>query len=209
MRTTEPDPKNDFYAGYLYNKFFDPLTNHMRDLICSHIPVDTSVIDVGCGTGYQLFKMASTIDCGVGVDLADRMISFARDRQKKEKVNNLNFVLGSAVDLSQFDDNEFDLATMTLVLHELDPDLQAAALKEMARVSTRQIIADWVVSPGLLRSSLIYLMEGTAGISHFHSFRAYLKEKGVPGLCQKTGLSIIQDESAFLDMVGIWICEGK
>ena len=64
MRTTEPDPKNDFYAGYLYSKFFDPLTYHMRDLICSYIPEDTTVIDVGCGTGYQLFRMASKIEIG-------------------------------------------------------------------------------------------------------------------------------------------------
>ena len=201
--------KNDFYAGYLYNKFFDPLTSRMRDLICTYIPEYTSVIDIGCGTGYQLFRMASKIEKGVGVDLADRMISYAQDQQKKEKVDNLTFHIASAVDLAQFDDNEFDLATMTLVLHELDPELQAPALKEMSRVSNRQVIADWEVSPGPSRAALTHLMEMTAGNSHYPSFRWYIKNRGVPGLCQKTGLSILEEESALLGMAGIWVCEGK
>jgi len=206
MPTNELLPKNDFYAGYLYNKFFDPLTHHMRDLICAHIPEGTTVIDIGCGTGYQLFRMASKIEKGVGVDLADRMISFALDQQKKEEVDNLAFHLASAVDLNQFKDDEFDLATMTLVLHELDHELQARALKEMARVSKRQIIADWQVSPGLFRSALIYLMEMTAGISHYDSFRSYLRDDGVPGLCQQSGLRIIGEEAALMGLAGIWVC---
>jgi SAM-dependent methyltransferase len=207
MPTNELVSKNDFYAGFLYNKFFDPLTNHMRDLICTHIPDNTSVLDVGCGTGYQLLRMASKIEKGVGVDLADRMISFARKQQKRERVDNLMFDLASAADLNQFDDNEFNLATMTLVLHEIEIELRVPALKEMARVSERQIIADWVVSPGLSRSALTHLMEMTAGISHYPSFRSYLKDDGVPGLCRKTGLRIIREEAVFLGMARIWVCE--
>jgi ubiquinone/menaquinone biosynthesis C-methylase UbiE len=179
----------------------------MRDLICNYIPELATVIDIGCGTGYQLFRMASKIEKGVGVDLADRMISFALEQQKKEKADNLTFHLASAVDLHQFEDNEFDLATMTLVLHELDYELQAPALKEMARVSKRQIIADWEVSPGLSRSALTHLMEMTAGKSHYPSFRSYLKEDGVPGLCRKTGLRIIREEAVLLGMAGIWVCD--
>lgn len=198
-------PKNDFYAGYLYNKFFDPLTLRMRDLISTYIPKGTTVIDIGCGTGYQLFKLASKIEKGVGVDLADRMILFAQGEQKKKKLDNLTFHLASAVDLSEFDDDEFDLATMTLVLHELDQPLQVSALKEMARVSRRQVIADWRVSPGLYRSAPMYFVEMTAGKSHYHSFRSYIRMNGVPGLCQKSGVRIIKEESALLGMAGIWI----
>ena len=198
-------PKNDFYAGYLYNKFFDPLTRRMRDQISTYIPEDTTVIDIGCGTGYQLFKMASKIERGVGVDLADRMILFALCQQEKRKLDNLTCHLASAVDLSEFDDDEFDLATMTLVLHELDQPLQISALKEMARVSRRQVIADWRVLPGLSRSAPIYLMEMTAGRSHYDSFRSYIKANGVPGLCQKSGVRIFKEESALLGMAGIWV----
>jgi ubiquinone/menaquinone biosynthesis C-methylase UbiE len=134
------------------------------------------------------------------------MISFALDQQKKEEVDNLAFHLASAVDLKQFEDDEFDLATMTLVLHELDHELQAPALKEMARVSKQQIIADWQVSPGLFRSALIYLMEMTAGISHYNSFRSYLRDDGVPGLCQQSGLRIIGEEAALMGLAGVWVC---
>ena len=207
MPSEELTPRNDFYAGYLYSKFFDPLTSRMRNLVCAQIPEGTTVIDIGCGTGYQLFRMASKIKRGVGIDMADRMISFAREQQKKEKVDNLTFHLASAIDLNEFDDDEFDLATMSLVLHELDQKLQVPALQEMARVSRRQIIADWEVSPGLSRSAPIFLMEMTAGRSHYQSFRSYIKANGVSGLCQKSGVRIIRQESALMGMAGIWVCE--
>ncbi len=207
MSANDLVPKNDFYAGFLYNKFFDPFTKHMRDLICAQVPKNTHVLDVGCGTGYQLLRMASKIKAGVGVDLADRMIAFARKQQEKEGVDHLSFDLASADDLSQFGDNEFDLATMTLVLHEMDTELRIPALKEMARVSKRQIIADYAVSPGLFCSAVMYLMEITVGIFHYHLFRSYLKDDGASGLFRKIGFRIVREETALLGMVRIWVCE--
>jgi ubiquinone/menaquinone biosynthesis C-methylase UbiE len=117
-------PKNDYYSGFLYNKLFDPLTNHMRDLICTLVPENTKALDVGCGTGYQLLRMSYKIKAGVGIDLSDKMIAFALKQQAKKGIDHLSFELDSAVDLSQFDDNEFDLTTMTLVLHEMDTRLR-------------------------------------------------------------------------------------
>jgi ubiquinone/menaquinone biosynthesis C-methylase UbiE len=200
-------PKNDFYAGFLYNTAFDPLTNHMRDLICAQVPENSHVLDVGCGTGHQLLKMASRIKAGVGVDLSDRMIACAHKQQSKKGVENLSFDLASAGDLSRFDDNQFELATITLVLHELEAELRLPTLKEMARVSKRLIITDYANSPSLFSLALMHLLEMTAGIFHYHLFRSYMSHDGAPGLFKRLGFRILREEKAMLGMVRVWVCE--
>jgi ubiquinone/menaquinone biosynthesis C-methylase UbiE len=207
MLANELVPKNDWYAGFLYNKVFDPLTNYMRDLICKHVKKNTRVIDVGCGTGYQLLKMASRIKAGVGIDLANRMIDYARKQQKKAGVDHLSFDLATAADLSCFNDNEFDLATMTLVLHEMESEDRIPALKEMARIAKRLILTDYAKSPNLFSFALMHLLEMTAGIFHYHLFRSYRRHDGAPGLFNKIGLRIVRKETAMLGMVRIWVCE--
>jgi ubiquinone/menaquinone biosynthesis C-methylase UbiE len=207
MSANELVPKNDWYAGFLYNKLFDPLTYYMRDRICDHVENNSHVIDVGCGTGYQLLKMASKIKSGVGVDLADRMIGYARKKQEKAGVDHLSFDLAAAADLSRFGDNEFDLATMTLVLHEMETEDRIPALKEMARISKRLIITDYANSPNLFSFALMHLLEMTGGIFHYHLFRSYRGHNGFPGLLQKIGLRIVREETAMLGMVRVWVCE--
>ena len=119
----------------------------------------------------------------------------------------MSFDLASAGDLSRFGDGEFDPATMVLVLHEMESELRIAALKEMARVSKRQIIADYAASPGPISSALMHLVEMTCGIFHYHLFRSYLKDGGAPGLFRRTGLRIAREETAVLGTVRVWLCE--
>ena len=201
-------PKNDFYSGFIYNKLFDPFSNNMRDLICTLIPENTKVLDVGCGTGYQLLRMSHKIKAGVGIDLSDKMIAFALKQQAKKGIDHLSFELASAGDLSQFDDNEFDLTTMTMVLHEMDTRLRIPALNEMVRVSKRLIITDYAVSAGIFPSASMHLIErAVGGKSHYHLFCSYLKDGGVPGLFRKIGLRVIREETALLGMVRVWVGE--
>lgn len=207
MQTGDIVVKNDFYAGFIYSKIFDPFTTHMRDKISCLIPEDVNILDVGCGTGYQLLRAASKIRMGTGIDLADRMIAYADKQRRKANIDHISFDLGSAVDLTQYDDSQFDLATISLVLHEMDTELRIHALKEMMRVSDRLIVADYTASPNFFCHTLMHLMEMTAGIFHYHLFRTYMKNGGAAGLFQKVGLKMIQEETTLLGMVRIWVCE--
>ncbi|MFP4445264.1 MAG: class I SAM-dependent methyltransferase [Desulfosudaceae bacterium] len=202
-------PKNDFYAGLLYHTFFDPFTRYMRNHIAELAPPEASVLDVGCGTGHQLLQMAPRVRAGLGIDRSDRMIAFARRQEARRKNGNISFDLADAADLSRFDDNEFDLATMTLVLHEMETDLRLPAIKEMIRVSRRQIIADYAASPALLSAMAMHGLELTVGILHYHFFRSYLAAGGGPGLFRKTGLRVVREKSALMGMVRIWECDKK
>lgn len=202
-------PKNDFYAGFLYHTFFDPFTRHLRNRIADRVPPGASVLDVGCGTGHQLFRMAPRIRSGLGIDRADRMIAFARQQEARRKNGNISFDLADAADLSRFGDNQFDLATMTLVLHEMETDLRLPAVKEMIRVSRRQIIADYAETPALFSAAAMHGLELTVGICHYQFFRSYLAGGGGPGLFRQTGLRVVQEKRALVGMVRIWECEKK
>jgi len=83
------------------------------------------VLELGCGTGLILARVAEIADQVVGIDLSEGMAQQARER-------GLDVQIGSVCDLP-FDDDEFDLTYSFKVLaHIRDID---AALREAARVT--------------------------------------------------------------------------
>ncbi|MGD8859633.1 MAG: class I SAM-dependent methyltransferase [Myxococcales bacterium] len=83
------------------------------------------VLEVGCGTGLILSRLAEAADEAWGVDLSPGMLQSARRR-------NLNVVLGSASALP-FPDDSFDLVCSFKVLAHV-PDIRAA-VADIARVT--------------------------------------------------------------------------
>jgi ubiquinone/menaquinone biosynthesis C-methylase UbiE len=83
------------------------------------------VLEVGCGTGLVLQRIAGFARRAKGVDLSEGMLARARER-------GLDVVVGSATALP-FGDDEFDVTCSFKVLAHI-PDIQLA-LAEMARVT--------------------------------------------------------------------------
>lgn len=70
-------------------------------------------LDVGCGTGFSSIALKEIAENIVGIDASAEMLSFA---PKDEKIN---YLIADAKVLP-FRENEFDLITMSQVLHWLD-----------------------------------------------------------------------------------------
>lgn len=85
------------------------------------------VLELGCGTGLILARVAEIAEKAVGIDLSEGMAQHARER-------GLDVRIGSVCDLP-FDDDEFDLTYSFKVLAHI-PDIDAA-LREAARVTRR------------------------------------------------------------------------
>jgi ubiquinone/menaquinone biosynthesis C-methylase UbiE len=83
------------------------------------------VLEVGCGTGLVLSRIAAFAKASTGVDLSPGMLERARAR-------GLNVVEGSATSLP-FEDQAFDVTCSFKVLAHV-PDIERA-LAEMARVT--------------------------------------------------------------------------
>jgi len=98
------------------------------------IPDQSTIVDVGCGTGSALRHAAAKIDKGnlIGIDPVPRMIEIAIDSTKGNKISDLiNFKVGSAEHIPVED----SLADLVFAFDSIDHwnDIQAG-LKEVLRI---------------------------------------------------------------------------
>jgi SAM-dependent methyltransferase len=92
----------------------------------------STVLEVGCGTGFMACRLAEEWGSRVvGVDSSSRMIEFARERAKRQKVEDrVTFEVADACDLP-YEANLFDVVFTQFVTVFLDKN---KALREYFRV---------------------------------------------------------------------------
>ncbi len=90
-----------------------------------------NVLDVACGEGYGSNLMANYAKNVTGVDISQDAINHAKKRYKR---NNLNYIWGSATDLSMFQNESFDAVISFETIEHIDETSQQLFLKEIKRV---------------------------------------------------------------------------
>ena len=113
--------KNHWYDGWIYDKFIAPNQDKMFGEIKKFIQPDSTVIDVGCGTGRFSFSIADKVNKVVGIDLSEKNISTAKrtlERNSNSKISFLHTSLSELIAKNQ----HFDYAVMTYVIHEVEPE---------------------------------------------------------------------------------------
>lgn len=178
-------------SGDFYNLVIDPLLAKARARVARQVPQGRTVIDIACGTGAQAFAMALSAQRVVGIDLSESMIKKARQLQQRKGVTNVCFKTGNAADLLDFHDKQFDLATMTFVLHQLDPQIHSSVLNEMRRVAKRLVFFDYSIPLPLNPAGLVCrAAERLAGGMHYQNFRYYSDSGGLPEILEKNSLNV-------------------
>jgi ubiquinone/menaquinone biosynthesis C-methylase UbiE len=104
-----------------YHRLIDDLEMSVIEPLCA----DATVLEVGCGTGLILERLAKHARQAVGVDLSPGMLRRAHER-------GLQVTIGSATQIP-FASNSFDVVCSFKVLAHI-PDI-AAAMEEIARVT--------------------------------------------------------------------------
>lgn len=113
---------------------FELILSDVRRQITKEInPINKSVLDVATGTGSLAIDLSKSAEKVVGIDLSSKMLDVA---EKKRKNNNLSFLLMDA-SCMKFNDEEFDLVTISLGLHDMPLDIRTLVLKEVKRVLKR------------------------------------------------------------------------
>jgi len=167
-------------TGWFYGGFIDPILVPVRKRINNELKHGESMIDIACGTGAQVFKSAAKTSEAVGVDLSESMINRALRTRKRKNIENVQFFVTDATNLSQFSDGQFDVATMTLALHQFEPGLHAPILNEMKRVAKKIIIIDYAVPlPSNYSGIGSKVAEFFAGVEHNKNFRKYCRLGGL------------------------------
>ena len=84
------------------------------------------VLSLGCGLGFDIERLLTIGVYAVGVEVAKHMINSS---PMKDKIFS-----GSASDLSQFSDSEFDLVLALELLEHIPPELTEKTVSEIRRV---------------------------------------------------------------------------
>jgi demethylmenaquinone methyltransferase/2-methoxy-6-polyprenyl-1,4-benzoquinol methylase len=178
-------------SGIFYSTVIDPVLAGMRKRIASEINPGEKVLDVACGTGAQVFEMAHRAKEVVGADLSESMYNKAQKTLKKKKLSNVSFCLCDATGRTKFSDKTFDVATMSLALHQFPPEMHETILSEMKRVARKIIIIDYAFPlPKNITGTGSRFAEFFAGREHYRNFKKYNRLGGLPGILPKNKLTI-------------------
>ena len=157
------------------------------------IEPNSSIIDVGCGTGRFSFTIADKAKKVVGIDLSSKNIAAANQTLQKNPNNKISFL---HTDLARLisQNHHFDYAVMTYVIHEVNPDERILLLNEMAEIANKIIIGDYLVPTnkgfwGLLNE----VVEFAAGNEHYTNFKDFVKNDGLTGLTKAANLKVVKE----------------
>lgn len=110
---------------------FELILSDIRKKIVQQIDANyKTVLDVATGTGSLAIELSNSAAKVVGIDLSSKMLEVA---EKKRKNNNLTFLQMDA-SKTNFKDEEFDIVTISLGLHDMPPDVRSLVLNEIKRV---------------------------------------------------------------------------
>jgi len=176
-----------------YSIFFDPLLKEIRlfTLDFAEVKKGDRVLDVCCGTGDQAFYYAKKGANVTGIDLSQRMIAFALNEKQKRGLSDIDFKVADAMALP-FQDHIFDMASISLALHEIESSKRDAVISEMKRVVKKDgylIFIDFKVPfVSNTASYLIKAAEYLAGKNNRESLKSYIEEGGLPVLLGRNKL---------------------
>lgn len=194
-------------SGWFYGTLVDPILQKMRKRIALEIQQSEKVIDIACGTGAQVFEFSSQASKAVGVDLSESMIKWANKNKAKRNTSNTEFYVADAADLSIFSDNQFDVATMSLALHQFEPELHIKILNEMKRIASKIIIVDYAVPlPKNFTGYGSKFAEFFAGREHHANFQKFRRLGGLNKILINNQLSIEKMDFFGRDSFQLVVC---
>lgn len=185
--------KDHWYDGWFYDKLIAPNQDRLFVEIKKIIEPNTTLIDVGCGTGRFSFFISDKVQKVEGIDLSKKNIDKANQTLSKNQNKNISFQHTNLTDLIT-QNSHYDYAVMTYVIHEVDPEDRITLLKEMAQIADKIIIGDYLV-PGNkgFWSLLNEVVEFLAGKDHYNNFKNFSANGGLYGLVDAAELRVVQE----------------
>ena len=185
--------KNHWYDGWFYDKMIAPNQDRMFREIKKVIEPNSTIIDVGCGTGRFSFLVVDKVKMVTGIDLSSKNIETANQTLKRKINNKISFQHTTLAKLIS-QNHHFDYAVMTYVIHEVNPEQRIALLKEMAQIADKIIIGDYLVPVNKgFWSVLNIIVEYLAGKEHYTNFKDFVANGGLFRLTENAGLKIISE----------------
>lgn len=176
----------------VYRFLIDPLLFSSHNCAASLVQKNENVLDVACGNGtLSLLIEENTGSRVTGIDIDPDILGAAMKAAKRKKKSQTRFMLMDATNLSSFAEKEFDVAIISLAIHQFAPADGLKVLKEMKRVAGKIIVIDygWPMKSGFFWW-MTKLIERIAGGDHYRNFKQYMQNGGIDPLLKKTGLIV-------------------
>jgi len=186
--------KDHWYDGWIYDTIIAPNQDNLFEQIKNLIEPQSTILDVGCGTGRLAFALADHCKSVLGIDLSKRNIDRAQRtlfQQPNNKISLRHLNLSEIVNEGQ---THFDYAILTYVIHEVNEDERVNLLNEISKVADKIIIGDYLVPKpkgfwGFLSETIEYI----AGSEHYRNYKSYVANGGIYHLANQADLKIISE----------------
>jgi len=196
-----------YFHGWVYRTFIDPALVPVREAVGNWVPDGSSVVDIGSGTGAQLFALSDRIVRGLGVDSSRNQIEHARRQAARLGLAHIEFRIADATHLDSLQDEEFDIAVTSMVIHELPLPIRLPVLMEMRRIARLLIVVDWEARQRtLLRRIGAHVIERLAGVDHYRGYRSFIRNGGIPELFNQTDPAVIDQRETAKGTMRLWLC---
>ncbi len=176
----------------------------VRKIIQDFIDSNTSVLDIGCGTGELVLGLSHKAATAVGLDTNDEVLKCARIKSKRLQIENVEFVSKDANDAGFLSKTHYDYAVFSMVLHQFSLVEANQVLNSARRAAKYIILADFTIP--LPKNGVGWgakLIERIAGGEHYDHFTEYQKQGGLKYFLDYHQLAII--DSRIGGLGAIWV----
>ncbi len=194
MKNMASANKDHWYDGLFYDIFIAPNQDNAFNIIKPFIAENSTVCDVGCGTGRFAFKFKDNFRKIDGLDFSKRNIDRAEKNLLKNPSDKINFYHSDAVSFFQSNNKHYDYALISFVIHEIKEKHREKILKVLSESADNVIVIDYLYPrPLAFWTFQNEAVEFFAGMDHYRNYKTYLANKGIKGLAEKTGLKIVNE----------------
>lgn len=207
-----PQKENYEFIAKKYDLILGPFLKSIRKKVIeiSEVKKGTNILEVACGTGEQAVLFVKNNAIVTGLDISDSMLKVARQKSEFYK-KTLKFVSGDATKM-QFANNQFDISTITLAIHEMEPLVRIKVIKEMIRVTKKNgniILVDYTIPESksfwsFLCKYAIWIVERITGGNHYKNYRHFMKNGGLQKFITKYPFKIKNEVKGFGDNLSIY-----
>jgi SAM-dependent methyltransferase len=188
--------KKHWYDGWFYDTVIAPNQDKLFIQISDQITDQSTIIDIGCGTGRLEFFLSGKCKSLLGIDLSKRNIERAKQTLIKNPDERISFKHGNPGEVIKSGSLKFDYAILTYVIHEVNEDERIDLLREISLMADKIIIGDYMVpGPEGLAGFLSETIEFVAGREHYRNYKSYISNGGIVSLAEKAGLKVINEIS--------------
>lgn len=188
------DNKNHWYDGKFYDLFIAPNQDKAFKELRKIVKIDSSLIDVGCGTGRLSFQLSDVCKVVDGLDLSKRNINLAKSHLLLNPRRNISFFHSDVNSFFKNNFRKYNYSVLSYVIHEINEPDRVNLLKSLSLHSDKIIIIDYLVPrPSGFMNRINGIVEFLAGREHFNNFKSYVFNQGIYGLAKLSNLTITKE----------------